>query len=201
MIPGAARHRDRQLRGRVGGEGIEQGGDAGRDAGPHEDVIHAAEHRAVDRGGRGQLDLLQVVDAHRPVVPLLGQEHLGEIGRHGQFGTCLAGAQAEAGDRPERLRRIEPARNEIPGHDPFGRGGHGEVRQGPAQVPAGVAELEAPREGRVERDPGDHPELARPGHGAGQLPAGHPDAHAALDDRRPATAADAVLGRAGLLSH
>ena len=64
------------------GERVEHPGNLARDAGAHEDVVHAGEHRAVERGEVGELDLREEVDADRPVVPFLGEAHLDERGEH-----------------------------------------------------------------------------------------------------------------------
>ena len=83
-----ARHRARPRRCRPtspGREVAQQPRDLARDAGAHQHVVDAGEHRAVRGRRRGHLHLLQVVDADRPVVALLGQPHLDEVADDGEL--------------------------------------------------------------------------------------------------------------------
>ena len=62
---------------------VEQGRDLARNARAHQDMIHAREHRTVQRGGVRQLHLGEQVDADDALVPLLGEEDLRECCEHG----------------------------------------------------------------------------------------------------------------------
>ena len=168
------------------GEGVEQARDLGRDARAHQYVVGSREHRAVDRGRGGQLDLLQVVDAHRAPVVLPGQVYLHEIARDRQLGPGRVRAQPQPGDGTERLASRDPARHEVTLQDAAGHAGQRKLRQRAPHVPLGVAELQPPGQHHVQRHPRHHAELPGGGHRAGQPPAGDGHAHPALDEHRPA---------------
>ncbi|MFD2357714.1 hypothetical protein ACFSTC_63200 [Nonomuraea ferruginea] len=139
-------------------------------AGADQHVVDPGQHRAVDGGGRGHLDLLQVVDADQSVVPLLGQVHLGEVGHHGQLVQRAALPQAQPGHGPVRRALGDAARHEVAPQHPRGHLGHREGGQRPAQVSAGIAPLQPPGQGEVQGRPRHHAQLPGAGHRPRQPP-------------------------------
>ncbi|MCY0957545.1 hypothetical protein [Streptomyces sp. H27-H5] len=75
--PGHAGFAARQPRG--------EGRDLTGDSRAHEHVVDACQDRAEHRGGGGELDLLQVVDADEAIVSLLGQPDLDEVAEDGEY--------------------------------------------------------------------------------------------------------------------
>jgi hypothetical protein len=179
-----AGHGDGQLGRLAVGQTVQHSRDFSRDAGTHEHIVDACEHRP-ERGGRcRELDLLQVVHAHRPVMAQLGQVHLDEVARHDQLVASGVWAQPEPRGRPERDAGGQAARHEVPAQDPLGNSRQGKAGQRFAHVSVRVTPLQAPRQDRVQRYPGHHTQLPGRRHGSGQPPAGHTNAHPALDDHR-----------------
>jgi hypothetical protein len=83
---------DTDLAGSPRGERSEQLRDSRWHAGPHQHVVDAGQHRSVDGGRGGELDLLQVVDADPPVMAAFGQEDLGEVRGDQEFVAGPVGA-------------------------------------------------------------------------------------------------------------
>ena len=89
---------------------VEDAGNRGRDARPHEHDIDTCEHRAEERRQRRQLDLLEEVDADRIVVALAGQKHLDEVAGDGEFLEVPGLFHGHHGVRPERCVVLLAAR-------------------------------------------------------------------------------------------
>jgi len=165
-------------------EPVEDRGDVGRDAGTHEHRFDAGQHRPVQRGQGGQLDLLQVVDPDHPVGAGLGHRDLGEVGQDQQFQVLSGGLEhrtrdpGEAGPVGSRLLAVVPIADA--GRDLGDREG----LQGSAHVPARITLGQPARDGHGHGGAGDHAELAEVGHGLGELPARGADAHPTLHDDR-----------------
>ena len=131
-----------------------------RDAGAHQHVVHSGQHRAVDRVGGRQLELLEVVDADRPVVALLRQPDLGEVGDHGEL--------------TQRRRRLDPTewhtaiaralrpstRREPPVEHAGRQRRNREVCVGATQVTTVVAVTQTAGMHDIESGTRDHSELA-----------------------------------------
>ncbi len=166
------------------GEEIQHAGNFERDAGAHQHVVHAGEHRSVDGGQVRRLDLLQIVDADRIVVTFAGQEDLDEIGDDTK--RLPVRSRRGRGLRPGDERGVGRFASGDVVRVPHlvGESGDREVVQGPAHVAAGVAHLQAPRQHFIECRAADHAKLAERRDSARQAPVGDPDAHAALDDHR-----------------
>jgi hypothetical protein len=103
--------------GLVLGERIEDARNLFRNTGSHQDVVDAREHRAIKRREVRHLDLRQQIDSDRPVVPLLRQVDLDEVGQHGD-----ALAQSVRGLPVHReeavgLARLPPLRAEVAAQD------------------------------------------------------------------------------------
>ena len=155
-----------------------------RDAGAHQHVVHSGQHRAVDRVGGRQLELLEVVDADRPVVALLRQPDLGEVGDHGEL--------------TQRRRRLDPTewhaavaralspstRREPPVEHAGRQRRDGEVCVGATQVTTVVTVTQTAGMHDIESGARDHSELAECADRSRQAPVGHRHTHTALDDRR-----------------
>jgi hypothetical protein len=187
-VPGAgvrARDGHTHLAGGARGERVEQARDLGRDTRAHQHVVHPRQHRAVGRRGGGQLDLLQVVDADRATLTLLGQVHLDKVACDRELGACRVRAQPQPGDGPERLASRDPARHEVTPQDAVGHSGQRKLGQRAPVMPVRVAELQPTGQHRVERHSRHHAELPGRGDCAGQPPAGNGHAHPALDEHRP----------------
>ena len=179
-----ARARDRERVGRrlVVHEAIEHRRDAHRDAGAHQHVVDAGQHRAVDRGQVRRLDLLEVVDADGIGVSFLCQIDLDEVGDHdqrlpGHRRLVRAHLHAAPG-----LAIGLAAGNVVGVPDVFGELRHGEVIERAAHVAARIALLQAARQHLVEGRAADHAELTFERHRPRQPPVRDPDTHAALDD-------------------
>ena len=69
-----------------------------RYSGAHNHVVHAGEHRAVQRRQVRGLDLLEVVDADQTAVPFAGQPHLGVVRADRQFDKRRIGMQRPGGN-------------------------------------------------------------------------------------------------------
>ena len=153
-------------------------------SGADQDDVDVGRHGADQRRGRPQLDLLEQVDADDAVVTLFREPHL-HVGAEGAepYGVDLlvqveAGYGSEAGAFGAALGPVVTVEGLF--HEDL----VGVVRDGPPDVAAGVAVLQHARDEQVRPDARDHTEPAGPGDGGGELPAGDPDPHAALDDRR-----------------
>ena len=183
-VHGAAGHVDRDPADLARREGAQQLGHLARDAGAHQHVVDAAEHRAEQGGRGGQLDLLEAVDSDDAVVALLGEPDLGEVADHGELLAGPGGVQGELRQRLVRGLRTSATLDEVGVEHPLGHGRAREVGQGAAVVAALVAVLEAAGEHGVHRGSGHDAEVPGAGDLAGQPPAGDRDAHPTLDDRR-----------------
>ena len=137
--------------------------------------------------GRGRSILCRKLTPTSPVMALLGQEDLDEVGGDGELDQFLTGGHGVPRHRAVRHSRRDPALDEVGGEDPLGDAGHREGGQRAPDVPTGVAVLEPAGADDVERRARDHPELADRGDGARQRPPGDGHPHPALDDpgRRP----------------
>ena len=162
---------------------VEQVGQVARDAGADEHGVHPREHRAVDGVGHRHLDLLQVVDADQPVVPLLGQPHLDEVGQHRQLLDAAALAQAQPRHRRVRHAGRPSAGPQVTSQDALDDRRHGERGHRATDRPVEVTVLEPPGQHQVQRGPRHDAELPAPGHRGRQAPRRHRDTHPALDDR------------------
>jgi hypothetical protein len=76
-------------------------------AGAHEHVIDARQHRAIERGKGGYLDFFEQVDADEAGVVFLGEENFDKVGGDGEFDQCLAAGQGGHGGEFERRTRSE----------------------------------------------------------------------------------------------
>ena len=168
----------------VPGERREGGGDLERNAGAHEDVADAGEHRAVERRQGRQDDLLQQVDADRAVVAFAGEVDLDEARQNVEPQELAARLQGGAGDLGEARAGSDAAGHEVALHDPVDELAVRKAGQRAPQVAGKIAELQAAGELHVERRARDHAERAARRHGARQAPARDADPHAALNDCR-----------------
>ena len=173
-----------QCGGRVRAQRIERAGDLARDPRPHDHVVHPGQQGPVYRRQVRHLDLLQIVDAHRPVVPLLGQPDLGEIAQHRQFQKLLRRIHREVGHRSKRGIRRFAALDVVLFQDALRDLGHGKMFQGAAHVASRVAQLQAARQNAVQRRARHHAQLPGLGHGARQAPVRNTGPHSSLDDAR-----------------
>ena len=64
----------------MAGQAIEHARHAERNAGAHQHVVDAGEHRAVERRQVRHLDLLEIVDADRILVAFARQPDFDEVG-------------------------------------------------------------------------------------------------------------------------
>ena len=194
----AAGHVDRDAADLAGRERAQQLRHLARDAGAHQHVVDAAEHRAEQGRGGGQLDLLEAVDADDAVVALLGQPHLGEVADHGELLAGAHGAEGQLGQRLVGRVGAAAALDEVGVEHPLRHGGAGEVGQRAAVVPALVAVLQAAGEHGIHRGAGHDAEVTGARDLAGQAPARDRHAHPALDDRRAGSGRGAGLAGSGL---
>ena len=198
MVPaGVARDVDREADGAVLGELVEQVRQVARDPGTHEDDVHPREHRAVRGRRRGELDLLQVVDADRILMTLLGQPDLDEVREHHELLDRPTGAQAHRRHGLVRRPGGTALGAEVAAQHPRDEALDGEGRQGTADGTVPVAVLQPARQHQVERGPGHDTELTPAGDRAGESPRGHGDTHAPLDDGRQHTERGAGSGGLG----
>ena len=117
---------------------IEDGGDLARDPRPHDHEVDAGQHRAVEARQHRDLDLGQQVDADRPVVPLLGEEHLDERRGDGLLDELGRIVEAVLLGKPRALAGAARPR-EVRGDDAVRDPLVGERREGAAHVSALVA--------------------------------------------------------------
>jgi hypothetical protein len=178
----AAEDRDRKLGRLALGVAVEDAGDELGDPGAHQDVVDPRQHRAEQRRGVGDRDLLQVVDPDGALVALLREEDLDEVGGDDQLAEV--GARVQRRDRAgaERLAGGLAALDEVPVEDPGGDVLVGKRCQGPAHRAAGVAQLEPARDDRVDGRARDDTEVAGRRDGVGEAPRGYAGPHASLDD-------------------
>ena len=164
------------------GERIQHAGDGHRNPGADQNDLHASQHRAQNRGHVRELDFLEVVDPHRTGVSLFGQEHLYEVRHNQEFQQ--RGPQSHPGKRSqlEGLVRRFSARNKKGVEAPLSHVGPGELGQRPADCAAGIAQLQAAHQHRVQCGSGYHAELSVPCYHVGQTPIGYCDPHSALND-------------------
>ncbi len=161
---------------------IEDCGRFARDPRPHDHEVHAGQHRAVEARQHRDLDLGQQVDADRPVMPLLGEEHLHE--RRGdrlldEFGRIFdAVPLGKSRTLTDAVRR-----REVPGDDTLGNLLIGERREGAANVATLVAGAQAPRHDCLDPRARHDSQLAALRNRSGQHPIGDTRAHASLDDQ------------------
>ena len=166
-------------------EAVEDAGDADRDAGAHEDGRHAGEHRAVDRRQDRQLDLLEVVDADGPVVPLTREEDLDEVRDDAELDELAGGPRARVhGNRAVGSVLGLSALDEVLLEDAPRHLRERERGDRAAHVTARVAVLEPARQDHVERRSRHDSELAEARNGIRERPVRDARAHAALDDLR-----------------
>lgn len=171
-----------EVRRLVLGQPIKQLRYLGGDAGPHEHVVHAGEHRAVGSAGRRHLDLLEEVDPDEAVVAFLGKPDLGEVGHHGELHRRGVRIQAQLGHGRVGLVQRPPARAKVPPEGPLGHLRHREVLERSSDVTTLVAILQPAGDDHVERGTRNHPQLPSLSDFAGQLPGRDRDPHAPLDD-------------------
>lgn len=166
------------------GELVQETGDGSGDSGPHEDDVHASQHGAVEGGGVRDLDLGQEVHAHLSGVALPGEEDLAERGQDRDGPTPGRAVDAPHGEESVGLA-LRKSSFHIPRiHDLLRHFQEREGRRCPAEVPTGIAVLEATDEEGVQPTPGDDAQLSSGRDGSGQAPAGNTDAHSTLDDSR-----------------
>jgi hypothetical protein len=169
-------------RGLVFGQRGNGRGELHGDARADDDHGHAREHGAIERGQVRHLDFFEEIDADRVGMAFAGEEDLDEVGGDAQFlGREVALDRVHAGGLVARIGGAA-AGDEIGVEDAAGDLREGEVLEGAADMPFGIAVLQAAREDFVEGGAGDDAQLAQPGDGLGEAPVGHSGAHAALDD-------------------
>ena len=200
-LQGAARDVDRDAADLAGRERAQQLGHLTRDAGAHEHVVDAGEHRPEDRGRRGELDLLEAVDADDAVVALLGEPHLGEVADDRELLAGLGGVHHQLGHGLVGGVGVAATLDEVGVDHPLRHGPAREVGERPAVVAARVAVLQAAGDHGIHGGAGDDPEVAGARHLAGQAPPGDGHAHAALDDRRAGAVRCVGVGGEGLGQH
>ena len=184
-------------------EPIEDAWDLRRDPGSHQDDIDVGEHRSVQAGKRGELDLLEVVDADDPVVALLRQEHLDEVRQDQQAlpprrqrgpeqrGELVALAldelaglislvvvHAVSGGRGRSHDR--PVAPNVAIQDGPGDLLRGKGSDRSSHVPPLVAVPQLPHEDRVQGRSGDDPNLPERGDLPHESPTGDASPHTAL---------------------
>ena len=138
-----------------GGQPAHERGDVGGVARADEHDVHPGQQGTETGGRQRQVDLVQVVDADQPLMALLGQEDLDEVGGDGGE-QLLTGGDGVPRHRAVRLCRRDPAVDEVGGQDPLGDPGHREGGQRAPNVPTGVAILEPAGAHDVERRARDH---------------------------------------------
>ncbi len=168
----------------MAGERLKSGGDLERNAGAHEDIADAGEHRPVERRQGRQDDLLQQVDANPAVVPFAGEVDLDEARQDVEPQELAARLQGGTGDLGEVRAGGDAAGHEVALHDPIDELPVRKAGQRAAQVAARIPELQAAGELHVERRARNHAERAPGRDGARQTPARDADPHAALNDFR-----------------
>ena len=114
---------------------------------PIKHIIHARQHRAENRGQRGELDFFQKIDAHQPVMAFLGQKDLRKIGR-----ARSAPQSPRPGFKLGQWRELERALRRLCRRGRSSRAtarsampGTGKLFQRPADMPARIATLQPPR--------------------------------------------------------
>ena len=163
-------------------ETVEHAGDLQRDARAHQHVAHPGEHGAVDRRQVRDLDLFQVVDAHRIRVALAREEDLDEVGHHAERLPISRGGGRRHRRGEERLVRRLASGDVVVIPHLCGQPRYREVVERPAHVPARVTHLQTPRQDLIESGSAHDAELPKSRDTAGQAPVGNAHAHAALDD-------------------
>ena len=132
---------------------VEEVGHVRRDPRPHKHVVDARQQGAVEGIGRRHLDLFQVVDTDRTVMPPFGELHLGEIGEDGELAKRPWGLETEHRHGAVRLAGWAPSGDKPPvEHTPDQRG-LGEGAVGPSQVTAWIAVAEPSRVDRLQSGP------------------------------------------------
>jgi hypothetical protein len=190
-----------QRSGTVLGHRVERPGNLSGNPGPHQDVVDPGQHRPVERLEVGHLDLGQEVDAHRAVVPFLGQVNLDEAGEHGDAAAQGIGGLTVHRQELVRLPLGTSLGAEVSAQDIGADVRHREPFDRPAHVAADVAVLEAPDHDRVDHRAGDDPELSLQRDGSGEDPVRNPGPHATLDNDRAhgrGLAVDGILHRCSL---
>ncbi len=167
-------------------EAIEDTGNSRRNPRAHQDVIHARQHRAVDLGQVGNLDLLQIVDAYGMLMSLMGQEDLHKVGNDAQLFELAVIVLPVLRQLAVGLCLTLPAGNEISVPDALRHRPKRKMIQRAPNVPATIAILQSPRENLIQRRPGNHSQLAQAGYSPCQPPAGDTYPHTTLNDRRTA---------------
>ena len=141
---------------------VEHAGDRPRDAGAHQHVVHARQHRAVQRGQGGELDLLQKLMPTTPPWPSLARN------TSTKFAATVNSSRARDGRRLGRGSALEPHVGALaPGHevlaqDPSGHRRRRDVLESLPHVAARIAQLQAAGQHHCQRGPGHHAELAQP---------------------------------------
>jgi len=171
-----------QLDGFAARQPIQHAGNGAGNAGTHQHIIHAREHRAKNRGQRGELDFFEEVDANQAGVAFLREKNLHEIGRDGQRHKIRSGLQAGQWREFEGCMGGLAAGDEIIRENFGGDAGHGKFFKRVAHLAAGIAGLQPPDKDAGKRGAGNNAQLTGLGNCAGQPPIGDTCAHAALDD-------------------
>ena len=163
------------------GERVECARDLARDACSHQHVVHAGQHRAVQRGERRHLNLGEQVDAYDAIVTFLGQVHFHEV--RGDRDPLADGSHRLPEHRQRLVRLVGrlAARPEILFDDLVCDAGDREAAQRPAHRTAGIAVLQAAHENGVDSGARNDAELAGHRNGTGECPIRHPNAHPSLD--------------------
>ena len=163
-------------------ERVERAGDLARNAGTHEHVVHAGEHRPIQRCEVGHLHLGEQIDSNHSVVPFFGQPDLHEIREHRHPLTLRAHDLLVHGERLVWRSLRAAVRQEIARQHPVAHRRDGEESHRSAHVTSDVSILKPANENGVHRRSRNDTQLFESRHGARKHPAGHANAHAALDD-------------------
>src|SRR5690606_15376516 len=115
-------------------------------------------------------------------MPLLGQEDLDKVGRHGQLDQRWTALQRRHRHARITGARVLASRHVIAVDHARGDVTHRKMRERPPDVTLRIPVLTAPRENDGEQSAGNHPQLPEAGYRARESPVGNSDSHAALND-------------------
>ena len=158
--------------------------DPGRDTRAHQNVVDTGQHRAVDGGKMGNLQLFQIVDAHGVAVTLACQPDFHEVADHVEFKRLPR--NVTAGHREAEVRGrsrfaagdVELIQNAVSNRR------HRKRAQRSPHVATGVAVLQTARKNLIQCCTRHDAQLAGPGNRTRQSPIRNSNTHATLNDLR-----------------
>ena len=155
-----------------------------RDAGTHEYVVHAGEHRAVQGGKVWHLNLGEQIDSDLAIMPFFREPDLDEICQHGQLlALCAHDSPVHRQQLVGHVRRAAAGHEEALEHS-CADFWYREVPHRATHVALGVAILKSPSENGVDRGTRHDTKLSVARYGIGEPPVGDGHAHASLDNLR-----------------